>query len=243
MSVELKDSCVTHFINPQSGLDFVRIPAGEFDMGDDVDDDSQPVHRVKLATFWMSRTEVTREQYAKSLAETKRPEPAHFNAPRFNKPEQPVIAVTHDDAAAFCKWASGRLPTEAEWEYAARGSDGRKYPWGNEEPDKSRAVFHQDIGFGATAVVGSLKAGESPFGVLDMAGNVFEWCADWYDANYYTKSPRENPSGPASGEQRVIRGGSWISLPDALRATARGKYPQSSHSVLVGFRVARTSAD
>ncbi len=226
--------------DPKSNVTYLRLSVGEFDMGDEVDDDSRPVHRVKVASFLMSRTEVTREQYAKFMAATKHPEPPHFNAPRFNLPTQPVIAVTYDDALAFCKWVGGRLPTEAEWECAARGGDGRKYPWGHDEPDKSRAHFHQDIGFGATAVVGSFKDGASPFGLHDMAGNVFEWCADWYGADAYAKSSREHPTGPANGEQRVIRGGAWISMPDALRCAARGKYPPSSRSVLVGFRVART---
>lgn len=220
-------------------LDFLHLPAGEFLMGSEDDDDTRPPHRVRLEAFSLSRTEVTREQYAKFMAATKHPEPPHFNAPRFNKPTQPVIGVSWEDAVAFSKWAGGRLPTEAEWEYAARGSDGRTYPWGNQEPDRARAHFHQDIGFGGTIVVGSFPEGASPIGLLDLAGNVFEWCADWYAADYYATSPPANPRGPATGTQRVIRGGAWISLPDALRASARAKYPPASRSILVGFRVAR----
>lgn len=229
------------FVDPKSRVEFVRIPPGEFLMGsEEEDEDARPVHRVRLSGFWLSRFEVTREQYARFLAETGHPEPAHWTNSRFTRPDQPVIGVSWEDAVAFCRWAGGRLPTEAEWEYAARGTDGRRYPWGNEEPDPSRAVFHLDIGFGATMPVGSAKAGASPFGILDMAGNVFEWCADWYDPEYYARSPRENPPGPPSGEFRVIRGGSWINLPDACRSAARAKYPPSGRSVMIGIRVARS---
>lgn len=227
------------FTDPASGVEFVRIPAGEFAMGsDEEDDDARPVHRVRVASFSISRCEVTREQYARFLKAASRPEPPHWKDDRFNAPGQPVLAVTYDEALAFCRWAGGRLPTEAEWEYAARGTDGRRYPWGNEEPDKSRAVFHLDVGFGGTRDTGSVPAGASPFGVLDMAGNLFEWCADWYDGGYYSRSPRENPAGPSSGELRVIRGGAWISLPDACGAAARAKYPPTSRSMLIGIRVA-----
>jgi formylglycine-generating enzyme required for sulfatase activity len=203
------------------------------------DEDAQPVHRVRLAAFQMSRTEVTREQYARFLKDTGRPEPPHWNHELFNRPGSPVVDVTWDDAAAYCKWAGGRLPTEAEWEYAARGTDGRRYPWGSEEPDRTRAVFHLDIGFGGTQPVGSAKAGASPFGIEDLAGSVYEWCADWYEAGYYAGGPSQDPPGPPAGELRVIRGGSWISLPDAIRSAARANYAPGSRSLLIGIRVIR----
>lgn len=230
-------------VDPKTGIAFVHVPAGEFRMGSEADEDSQPVHPVRLAGFWIGRFEVTHAQYDRFMTATGRPAPSHWTSPRFSKAEQPVVGVTYDDAAAFCAWAGGRLPTEAEWEYAARGTDGRLYPWGHEAPDRRRAVFHLDIGFDATMPVGSAPEGASPFGALDMAGNVFEWCADWYDPEYYRTSLRENPTGPSAPlpgtAQRAIRGGAWISLPDACRATARGKYPPGSRSLLVGFRVAR----
>jgi formylglycine-generating enzyme required for sulfatase activity len=210
-------------------------------MGSDEDDDTQPVHRVNLRSFQLSRHEVTHAQYAAFLTATERPAPPHWSEPRWSAASQPVVSVSYEDAAAFCKWAGGRLPTEAEWEYAARGPDGRRYPWGDAEPDRSRAVFHLDVGFGQTAPVASAPAGASPYGVLDLAGNVFEWCADWYDASYYARSPREDPPGPPSGTQRVIRGGSWLSLPDTLRGAARASYPPASRSILIGIRVARSA--
>lgn len=227
---------------PAAAIEWVAIPGGEFSMGSlEEEEDARPIHAVSLRPFQIGRFEVTHAQYAAFLAATGRTAPAHWANPNFMADTQPVVGVNYEDAAAFCHWAGGRLPTEAEWEYAARGRDRRRYPWGNDDPDPARAIFHRDIGFGHTLPVGSAPQGASPFGVQDLAGNVFEWCADWYDPGYYTTSPREDPPGPVRGTQRVIRGGSWISLPDALSAAARGKYPPQSRSVLLGIRVARSS--
>jgi serine/threonine-protein kinase len=148
-----------------------------------------------------------------------------------------VVGVTWDEAVACAKWAGGRLPTEAEWEFAARGTDGRRYPWGNEPPTRDRAVHHLDVGFGGTMPVAETPSGAGPFGILDMAGNVFEWCADWYDPGYYAKAPAADPPGPAEGRLRAIRGGCWLSLPDACRAGAREKYPPDRRSIMIGIRV------
>ena len=235
------------FTEPRSGIELLPVPAGEFRMGADAPagspdpEDYAPVHVVRVASFWMGRYPVTREEYARFTQATGRAAPGHWAHELFNRPGSPVIGVSHADAAAFCAWAGGRLPTEAEWEYAARGGDARRYPWGNEEPDPKRAVFHLDVGFGGTQPVGSAQAGASPFGIEELAGNVFEWCADWYDAGYYASGPRENPAGPAGGEERVIRGGAWISLPDACRTYARAKFPPASRSTLIGFRLVRTA--
>lgn len=229
------------YTHPESGVEFVFIPGGEYRMGLAAEEDASPEHEVRVAAFWMARTEVTREQYARFMKATGRPEPGHWKHDLYAKPGSPVVGVTWEDAAAFAKWCGGRLPTEAEWELAARGTDGRPFPWGAEPPDKTRAIFHRDIGFDGTAPAGGCPGGASPYGLLDMAGNVFEWCADWYAADYYAKSPRENPTGPAEGRYRVIRGGAWVSLPDALRAGAREKYPPEKSSVLIGFRVARST--
>ena len=226
--------------DPRTGSEWVLLPASEFRRGLAEEEDASPVQAVRVSGFWISRTEVTREHYARYMAATSRPEPAHWKHELFMRPGSPVVGVTWQDAVDFATWAGGRLPTEAEWEYAARGADFRRYPWGSEPPDRTRAIHHQDIGFGGTQPAGATTAaGRSPFGLLDMAGNAQEWCADWYAADYYARAPRENPTGPPAGKQRVVRGGSWISLPDALRCGAREKFPPEKSSVLIGFRVAR----
>jgi formylglycine-generating enzyme required for sulfatase activity len=231
-------------IEPNSGVELLYVPGGELRMGsEEEDEDARPVHLVRVSPFWLAKYEVTRAQYEQFMKATGHPKPAQWtNKLLAASPSQPVVGVSWDDAVAFCRWAGGRLPTEAEWEFAARGTTSRRYPWGDEDPDTTRAAFHLDVGFGSTRPVGGAKQGASPFGLLDMAGNAFEWCSDWYGSRYYAESPRQDPKGPPSGEQRVIRGGAWISLPDACRAAARGKYPPASRSTLVGFRVAREAS-
>ena len=226
-------------LDEKTGIEFVPIPAGEFTMGSTDFEDSQPVRKVRVAAFQMALTEVTRDQYALFIKATGAAEPYHWKSDLFVRPGAPVIGVTYDDAVAYCRWVGGRLPTEAEWEYAARGTDGRRYPWGDAEPDKSLAVYHLDVGFGGTRPVAEKKAGASPFGLLDMAGNAFEWCADWYSTGYYASAPAVDPKGPPTGKLRVIRGGAWISLPDACRCAARNSFRPEASSVLIGFRVAR----
>ena len=228
-------------VEPKSGIELLRIPGGELRMGsDEEDDDARPVHGVRVSPFWMARYEVTREQYERFMTETGHAKPAQWtNKLLAASSSQPVVGVTWDDALQFCRWAGGRLPTEAEWEFAARGTTTRRYPWGDEEPDPTRASFHLDVGFGSTRPVGTAQEGASPFGIMDLAGNVFEWCSDWYGSRYYAESPKENPPGPPSGEQRVMRGGAWISMPDACRSAARAKYPPASRSTLVGFRLVK----
>ncbi len=227
----------------RTGIEFVAIPAGEFTMGLAEEADARPVRRVRLAAFEIARTETTRDQYARFMAATGHPEPAHWKHELFVKPGAPVIGVTWHDAVAFARWAAARLPTEAEWEYAARGEDGRRFPWGNQPAAPQLAVHHMDIGFAGTSPVGTCPGGSSAFGLLDMAGNAFEWCADWYQPAYYEIAPRRDPPGPEQGTLRVIRGGSWISLPDALRCGARSQFPPVKSSVLIGFRVARSGIE
>jgi formylglycine-generating enzyme required for sulfatase activity len=196
------------------------VPGGPFLMGSDPasafppDEDEAPRRLVELAPFRIARTPVTNAQYARFKDETGRDWPA----PAVD--EAPVTYVTWDDAVAFCDWAGARLPTEAEWEHAARGDDDRLWPWGDEPPDASRAVFA--AGIGAPRPVGSVPAGASPYGGLDLAGNVSEWTADTY----------------AGGPERSVRGGSYVDTADAIRCSARRPVLGAARDPYIGFRPA-----
>ena len=219
------------------------VPAGEFTMGSDFSDDEKPVRRVYLNAFYMDKYEVTVGQYAKYLETTGMEEPSDWdimNQPQHRK--RPVVNINWPDAAAFCKWAGKRLPTEAEWEKAARGTDGRIYPWGNEAPTRLHANYGKKewAGHMALVPVGSFEMGKSPYGIYDMAGNAWEWVNDWYDYDYYKKGPTKNPQGPTKGESRVVRGGSWLYVPDFLRTSFRFNAEQSGRQFGYGFRCAKT---
>jgi WD40 repeat protein/formylglycine-generating enzyme required for sulfatase activity len=223
------------WIRPADGMVMVYIPAGEFLMGDDR---SGAKHTVYLDAYWIDRTEVTNAQYQKCV------EAGACSAPRwrggdkdqFNAPNQPVVCMSWQEAADFASWAGGRLPTEAEWEKAARGTDGRLYPWGNSAPDCSKANFGM-CELEHTVAVGSYPAGASPYGVLDMAGNVWEWVSDWYDQGYYSRSSTQNPQGPDTGTYRGLRGGSYRTGDGNLRCATRYGYDPSYWPKEYGFRV------
>jgi formylglycine-generating enzyme required for sulfatase activity len=218
------------------------VPAGEFIMGsNDGNEVEQPQRKVYLDAYWMYKHDVTVAQYLKHCRETGRTMPTQ---PDWGwKEDHPMVNVSWEDAQAYADWAGVRLPTEAQWEKAARGTDGRQYPWGNTF-DPSKAVCSvAPRREQSTAPVGSIPSDASPYGCLDMAGNVSEWCSDWYVSNYYLTAPNRNPPGPQSGDgYRCLRGGSRLgSLPDNFRCAARSVcyYPNSSDGYF-GFRCART---
>lgn len=234
-----------------TGHEMVLVPAGDFAMGssNDASDASEgPVHTVCLDAYYVGRHEVSNAQYQAYVQATGRAPSEAAPDERLNGPEQPVVGVTWYDARDYCAWAGLRLPTEAEWEKAARGTDGREYPWGNTAPDGTRANYEDAYtevtgsagdGYEFTAPVGNYPAGASPFGALDMAGNVWEWTADWFDSEYYTVSPGRNPKGPSDSSGRVLRGGSWHYDAGFLRASSRfATYPGKAYYT-VGFRCAK----
>ena len=200
-------------VNAKDGAVMVWVPAGDFQMGCPVGQgftEEQPQHKVTLDGFWIYRDVVTVAQYRKFCTATNRKMP---EAPTWGwKEDHPVVNVNWADAKAYCTWAGMQLPTEAQWEKAARGAEGRVYPWGNAwdatKCGNGTNSGVKDTPFSAHSV-GSFPAGASPYGCLDMVGSVWQWCADWYDADYYAKSPAANPTGPATGTLRVLRGASW----------------------------------
>ncbi|MBI5301957.1 MAG: SUMF1/EgtB/PvdO family nonheme iron enzyme [Chloroflexi bacterium] len=234
---------------PIDGATMVYVPAGEFTMGGNDNGDEKPPHPVYLDAFWMDKHEVTNALYKKCVDAGKCSAPSERNSytresyygdARYDN--FPVIYVSWSAASAYCAWAGRRLPTEAEWEKAARGpaasaGDRRIYPWGNTF-DKN-LLNSSEGGKGDTTAVDSYPNGASPYGALNLAGNVWEWVADWYDPNYYSNAPRNNPKGPDAGQQRVLRGGSWYYNQFSVRAAVRYIYLPDSGSFLVGFRCAQ----
>ena len=232
----------------------VLIPAGPFTMGsDDGPHNERPAHTVTLDAYSIDRYEVTLGLYRKFLEEGKYDAPPTWDDEAATLVgDRPAIGMRWESAAAYCRWAGKRLPTEAEWEKAARGTDGRRYPWGEMQPFVDIANYNRGMWVSETitlmAVPGGLEGmsvrhglkegGKSPFGVFHMAGNAAEWVADWYERDYYQKSPERNPSGPMTGEKRVLRGGSWADVPSALRTTARFSAEPNFEDRTIGFRCA-----
>ena len=208
--------------------DLVPIPGGEFLMGqDDGRDDERPAHRVTVAPFQLGRTQVTNAQYDAFCKATARDRHA-----RFGGPEHPVTSVNWFDAVAYCHWAGGRLPTEAEWEFAARGgAEAWLYPWGSELPSVPPEKWqHGPEPVGLDAPNG--------YGLFDMCCNVHEWCSDWYDAGYYAVSAAQNPGGPEHGTRRASRGGAWRHHIKVSRCAARSSIPPEFRYADYGFRLA-----
>ena len=268
-------------VNAKDGARLLWIPGGDFLMGstrEELDavwrrfkwpvefrkhaDREMPAHRVSVSSFWLYQHEVTVAQYRKFCQATDRGLPP---APAWGwEDDHPIVNLSWREAQDYCDWAGVRLPTEAEWEYAARagntGLDGqqrRTFVWGDEAPSgagmygnlpdeplktkfEDRDVFAgYDDGFIYAAPVGAFPA--NAFGLFDMAGNAFEWCADWYAADYYRHSPARNPPGPDQGDFRVVRGGSWLSDPYGLRVAYRYWDLPGSKTYYIGFRPARSA--
>lgn len=223
--------------NPVDGTVYVHVPAGEFLMGSpdgQGDDDEHPQHTVTLDAFWIMQTEVTNSQYAQCVATGACRAPSNDSWQDADRADHPVTYVTRQQASDYAAWSGGRLPTEAEWEKAACGTDGRTYPWGDAAPAADLLNFNQNVG--DTTPVGSYPVGASPYGALDMAGNVYEWTADWYASDSYSQSPASNPTGPTSGQYHVLRGGSFYSDGRWVRCAARYG-PVSIGFDYGGFRV------
>jgi sulfatase modifying factor 1 len=225
----------------KDGAPMVLIPVGEFTMGSDKgDDDEQPIHKVFLDSFYIDKFEVTNGRFAK-FVEAIQSEPPWGFADKETpviRPDQPVRWVNWMEAIGYCLWAGKRLPTEAEWEKAARGPDGRVYPWGNDTPTPAHAVFGLKEGTDTVSAIGNRDKGKSPYGVHDLAGNLYEWTTDWYDEEFYSKNPAINPKGPLEGTAKVQRGGSYINGAYRLRSSFRTKGDPTEHDPNVGFRCA-----
>jgi formylglycine-generating enzyme required for sulfatase activity len=226
----------------KDGAPMVLVPAGEFIMGSEQgDDDEQPVHRVFLDSFYLDTFEVTNGRFARFVEAIQSEPPWGFadQETPVAHAEQPVRWVNWLEATGYCLWAGKRLPTEAEWEKAARGTEGRIYPWGHDPPTAAHAVFGLKEGAETVAPIGNRDQGRSPYGVHDLAGNLYEWVADWYDETFYTTQPTINPRGPVEGTVKVQRGGSYINGPYRLRSAFRTKSDPTEHDAHVGFRCAQ----
>jgi iron(II)-dependent oxidoreductase len=226
----------------KDGREMLLVPAGEFVMGEGND-----AHPVYLDAFYISRYPVTNAEYKKFVDTTKHSAPQHWSNGQIpaGKEKHPVTNVTWDDANAYAQWAGTRLPTEAEWEKAASWDDAKKvkrvFPWGDTFDANKCNSAESKIG-DMTPVAKYSPQGESFYGIADMAGNVWEWCADWYDENYYNNSPARNPTGPSSGQVRVLRGGSWYSVNDNARGACRFRNNPDFYNVNVSFRVVVSSS-
>ncbi len=239
----------------QDGMSMVFVPAGDFTMGSppgEGGDEEFPQHKVTLDAYWIDRTEVTNAQYKLFVTATghEAPTSCDWGDPTYSDAaytDHPVVCVSWQDAKQYCEWAGARMPTEAEWEKAARGNDTRTYPWGSSF-DGSRTNYCDtncegsqkdpgvDDGYARTAPVGSFPTGISPYGALDMSGNVMEWVSDWYSLNYYARSPQLNPQGPMGSLYRVLRGGSWYGTYTNERIVSRFWMTPDYRDAATGFR-------
>ena len=250
-------------VSEKDGMNMVYVPAGKFTMGTTEEIAAAqcskygsmcermwyrieaPPHKVKLDAFWIDQTEVTNAMYIQCINAGVCTEPhmmEYMSAPFYDMAEienHPVVLVDWQQAEAYCNWAGRRLPTEAEWEKAARGTDERTFPWGNTDPDDTLANFNRIVE--NTTPVGSYPTGISPYGAYDMAGNVLEWVADGF--SYYSSDNQTNPTGNQNGDERIFRGGSWGDDAAGLRTTYRNHTAPDFYDISVGFRCAASAEE
>ncbi len=229
--------------NPYNQMELVYVPAGDFIMGasahdSDREPSEEPQHTVYLDTFWISKTQITNSMFNACVnAGICQYSASHTTNPRYLDPfyaSHPVVYISWDMAQTYCAWTGGRLPTEAEWEKAARGTEGARYAWGEERP---RLKFVNAGNFyGTTTAVGMFPYGQSPYGALDMGGNVREWVSDWYDPNYFQHSPASNPQGPETGEKKVLKGACYSDEIRYCRPSNRLAHEPGSPGAVRGFR-------
>jgi len=224
------------------GMLQVYVPEGDFIMGSVHNHNfpDTPQHTVYLDAFWMDRVEVTNAMYLICLKANNCTVPVSDNI-RYDNwiyRDHPIVYITWFQAKVYCEWAGRRLPTEAEWEKAARGTDGRTYPWGDAKPTPRLANFNEAL-IGETVSSYRYPLGASPYDVLNMAGNVREWVADWYDPDYYSYSPSANPTGPETGTERSLRSGSYNEGKGEIVSTGRLRHEPESAGLSRGFRCAQ----
>jgi formylglycine-generating enzyme required for sulfatase activity len=216
------------------------VEAGRFWAGLDDSERGWNRRNIHIDAFMIDVHEVTNAQYKHFIEALDYPEPPFWEDKRYNRPDNPVVGVNWYDARAYCWWTYKRLPTEAEWEKAARGTAGHLFPWGDEFRPALANLLGDDDGHKGLAPVGTFPGGKSPYGASDMVGNVWEWCRDWYSPHYYREKAQDNPLGPRSGHYRVVRGGSWVSSPQFAAFSSRDRLDPHARGVHFGFRCARS---